>query len=356
MRIHLTSRPPSARRSLIATLIAAAVGLAIAAILIAIAGANPLTGFIVMAKAAFVGKIALTETLAKAAPLVFTGLAALVALRVNFWNIGGEGQLLVGAMAAAFVGALTSIPAPLLIPAMIVSAMASGGLLALLAAVLKSRFQVNEAVCTLMLNFIITYVMLALLSGPWRDPISNWTDSPDILPAAEWPNFWRGTHLHLGVLLAIAAAFMIAALVRRTTFGFAMDVVGNNPVAARHAGIRVEKTVLVAALVSGALAGLAGAGEVGGIQYQAMNSISPGYGYTGLIVAMLARLSPMATLPCALFLAGLMTGSDEMSRQLGVPSFLSDAVQGLTLLAVLIASQLSRYTVSISWQSRRQPA
>ncbi len=353
MKIHLVARGPSAGREGFASVVAVLASMAVTGFLIALAGANPVTGFFVMFKAAFIGKIAITETLARAAPLLLTGLAAIVALRVKFWNIGGEGQFLAGAMAAAFFGAVVQIPTILLIPAMIVSAMLAGGLTAVFPAFLKTRLRVNEVVSTLMLNFIIVYLMMALLSGPWKDPISSWADSPDILPAAEWPTFWRGTHLHLGVLLAVLTMIAVAVLLRKTTFGFAMDVVGDNPVAATHARISVERTVLISALISGALAGLAGAGEVGGIQYQVMGSISSGYGYAGLIVAMLARLSPMAATPAALFLASLMTGSDEMSRQLGVPSSLADAVQGITLLAVLIATQIARYRLHVSWGTKR---
>ena len=124
---------------------------------------------------------------------MLTGLAALVAFRIKFWNIGGEGQLLVGAMAAAYIGAQPFIPEPMLIPAMILAAAVGGGLAAAVPAFLKARFEADEVVSTLMLNFIIAYFMAALLSGPWKDPVSGWTDSPDILPAAEWPTFWRGT-------------------------------------------------------------------------------------------------------------------------------------------------------------------
>ena len=354
MRVHLITRDASAKRDGLASLFAVLVSMAITAILMLLAGANPVTGFLVMFKAAFLGKIAITETLARSAPLLLTGLAAIVALRVKFWNIGAEGQLLVGAMAAAYIGTVSQLPVSVLIPAMILASMVAGGLAAVFPAILKTRLNVNEVVSTLMLNFIIINLMTALLSGPWKDTVSGWPDSPDILPDAEWPTFWRGTHLHLGVVLAVLAALLVAFLLRRSTFGLCMDVVGDNPIAATHARINVSRTVLIAALLSGALAGLAGAGEVGGIQYQVMSSISSGYGYAGLIVAMLARLSPLAAIPSALFLASVMTGSDEMSRQLGVPSFLADVVQGVTLLDVLICSQLARYKVHVSWVSHGQ--
>src|SRR6478672_7917046 len=185
MRVRLEPRPPSRFREVMTSLAAIIATLGILGLLIALAGANPLTGFVLLVKSALFGKLALTETQAKASPLVLTGLAALVAFRIKFWNIGGEGQLLVGARAV--------IPEPLLIPGMILGAAVAGALAAAVPAFLKVRFEADEVVSTLMLNFIIAYFMAALLSGPWKDPVSGWTDSPDILSAAEWPIFWRGT-------------------------------------------------------------------------------------------------------------------------------------------------------------------
>jgi simple sugar transport system permease protein len=351
--VALEARSYSTGREIVVSLLAAALSLLSVAVLILLAGANPLTGFAIMFAAAFGGKLAFTETLVKAAPMVLTGLAALVAFRVKFWNIGGEGQLLVGAMAAAYLGASPLVPESLLIPAMIVGSAVGGAAAASVPGFLKVRLEADEVVSTLMLNFIIAYIMMALLTGPWKDPVTGWTDSPDILPAAEWSTFWRGTRLHLGVLLAIGCTLAVALALRQTTFGLAIDIVGSNPRAAQVAGLPAKLVTLGAVLLSGALAGLAGAGEVGGIHFQVMSSISPGYGYAGIAVAMLARLSPLGVLPAALFFAAIVTGSDQMSRELGVPVFLGDAVQGMSLLAVLVAAALSRYRLKIAHSKRR---
>ncbi|RFC65661.1 MULTISPECIES: ABC transporter permease [Mesorhizobium] len=345
MRLVASTRKISRLQNAFLPLVAVAASLVICALLIALAGANPITAFGIMLSAAFGGKFALTETLARAAPLVLSGLAALVALRTRFWNIGGEGQILVGAMAAAWIGARTSLPAPLLVPCMLVAAALAGAALAALPATLKLKLGVDEVVSTLMLNFIVMYVMMALLSGVWKDPVTGWTDSPDILPAAEFPVFWRGTRLHLGVLIAFAAVVAIGVMLQRTTFGLSMKIVGENPKAAQHAGLNVSRITLFAALLSGALAGIAGAGEVGGTQFQVIASISSGYGYAGIVVAMLARLSAAGIIPAALFLAALTTGADEMSRQTNVPFFIADAMQGISLIAVLVAMTLSRYEI-----------
>jgi len=345
MRLVPRTRKASRLQNALLPVLAVAASLIICGLLILIAGANPFMAFGIMISAAFGGKFALTETLARAAPLILAGLAALVALRTRFWNIGGEGQILVGAMAAAWVGALPSLPAPLLIPSMLVGAALAGAALAAVPATLKLKLGVDEVVSTLMLNFIVMYVMMALLSGVWKDPVTGWTDSPDILPAAEFPVFWRGTRLHLGVLIAFAAVGVIGIMLKRTTFGLSMKIVGENAKAAQHAGLNVARVTLLAVLLSGALAGLAGAGEVGGTQFQVIASISSGYGYAGIVVAMLARLSAAGIIPAALFLAALTTGADEMSRQTSVPFFIADAMQGISLIAVLVAMTLSRYEI-----------
>ncbi len=341
-------------RNLMLPVVAVAASLVLCSGLILLAGTNPILAYWTIVKSAFGGKIPITETLAKASPMVLTGLAAAVAFRVRFWNIGAEGQLLVGAMLAAFIGARSELPAASLIPLMLVAGAGGGALAAMLPAFMKTRLKVDDVVSTLMLNFIILYAMMALLSGPWKDTTTGWPDSPDILGAAEFPNLWRGTRLHLGVLVGALAAVATWLLVRWTTLGFAIDAVGENARAAHHAGLDVQRVTLSAAAISGALAGLAGVGEVGGIQYQVMGSISPGYGYSGLVVAMLARLNPLGVVPAAIFLAAITAGADEMSRQTGVPVFLADVIQGVTLLTMLIALIFASHRLRIGWRAGRR--
>lgn len=351
MRFTLEPRPRSRQRELLMPFVAAAASLVICGLLILIAGENPFDAIAIMANAAFGGKFQLSETILRASPMILTGLAALVALRARFWNIGGEGQLIAGAMLAAWVGAHPSVPAFLIVPAMLLAAALAGAAFAGIPAILKTRFRVDEVVTTLMLNFIILYLMMALLSGPWKDPVSGWTDSPDIRLDAEFPIIWSRTRVHLGVMIAFLSVFVIGYVMKRSVFGFSIAVVGENPRSAQHAGLNVNRVILLAALLSGALAGLAGAGEVGGVQFQVISSISSGYGYAGLVVAMLARLSAAGIIPAALFLAAIGTGADEMSREIGVPFFIADAVQGISLLAVIVAMTLSNHR--IRYQSDR---
>jgi len=315
--------------------------------LIIAAGANVLEAYIELFKGAFGGRINVVETLVKAAPLAFTGLAVAVAFRARFWNIGAEGQLLAGAMAAAYIGALEGLPVWSLVPAMILGGALAGGLWAALPAFLKVRLKVDDVVATLMLNFVIFYAMMALLSGPWKDSLSGYPDSPDIRMDAEYPILLEATRLHLGVLLAGLAALLVWVLMTRTSFGFSIRAVGENARAAVHAGIPVNRVVFFTAVLSGGLAGLAGVGEVAGLHFQVMASLSPGYGYTGIVIAMLARLNPLGVIPAAIFFAAVATGSETMSRATGVPVYLGDVIQGASLLCMLVALLFTQYRIRI---------
>jgi ABC-type uncharacterized transport system permease subunit len=325
--------------------------LALCSSLIMLAGANVLDAYRALFEGALGSRFNLMETLVKAAPLVLTGLAVAVAFRARFWNVGAEGQLLAGAMAAAFVGAREGLPAWSLVPAMILAGALAGAAMAALPGALRVRFKVDEVVATLMLNFIIFYAMMALLDGPWKDPLSGYPDSPDIRMEAEYPVLPGMTRFHLGVLVAGLASIAIWLLMRWTTLGFRIRAVGANPRAAAHGGISVGRVMLLAAAMSGALAGLAGVGEVAGLHYQVMASLSPGYGYTGIVVAMLAALNPLGVVPSALFFAAVATGAESMSRQTGVPVFLGDVIQGTALICMLTALLFTGYRLRL-----RRPA
>ncbi len=313
--------------------------------LVMLAGANVFTAYEKLFLSAVSSRFNLVETVVKATPLIFTGLAVTVAFRAKFWNIGAEGQLLAGAMAAAFIGARQGFPTWSLVPAMIVCGAVAGAFWAAVPALLKSRFKVDDVVTTLLLSFIIFYAMMALLDGPWKDPLSGYPDSPDIRMDAEFPILMERTRLHLGVLMAMIAAPLTWLMLKRTTLGFAIDAVGENMSAARYAGFSIGNVILVSACVSGALAGLAGVGEVAGLHFQVMAGLSPGYGYTGIVIAMLARLNPLGVIPAAVFFAVIITGAEAMSRATGVPVFLADVIQGTALVTMLVALLFTRYSI-----------
>lgn len=344
--IHLEPRPECPWwLNLLLPLAAMAGALILCSGLVVLAGADVLDAYSKLFLSSISTAFNRVETVVKAAPLVFTGLAVAVAFRAKFWNIGAEGQLLVGAMAAAFVGAREGLPAWSLVPLMIVCGALAGAACALVPAVLKTRCRVDDVVTTLLLNFVIYYGMMALLDGPWKDPLSGYPDSPDIRAEAEFPILLKATRLHLGVLMAGAAAAAVWVLLRHTALGFEIDAVGENPNAARYAGIDLAAVTLATAAISGALAGLAGVGEVGGIHFQVMSGLSPGYGYTGIVIAMLARLNPVAVVPAAIFFAIVITGAEAMSRATGVPVFLADVIQGMALITMLAAMMLTQYRI-----------
>jgi general nucleoside transport system permease protein len=314
--------------------------------LVRLAGTDVLAAYRLLFLSTFQTGYDLEDTLIKAAPLLFTGLAVAVAFRAKFWNIGAEGQLMAGAVVAGFIGERTWLPAFSLAPLMILGAAAAGALWALLPALLKVRLKVDDVVTTLLLNSIMLYGVMALLEGPWKDPRGGYPNSPSIRPAAEFP-ILAGSELHLGVFLALIAALLVWWAMTRTTLGFAIRAVGHNATAAAYAGIPVGRVILIAALISGGLAGLAGASEVGGVRYQVTSDLSSGYGYAGIVIATLAELNPLGVVPAALFFAVIFNGAGTMARSTGVPIYLADVIQGVALLTMVAGRLFTVYRLRV---------
>ncbi len=321
----------------------AALGAAIA--ILAAVGKPPLLALRLLVEGAVGSTFALAETATRATPLLFTGLAAALAFRARFWNIGGEGQLYLGALAAVAVGT-GAIEGPpwLLIPLVLLAGALAGALGALLPAAGKVTTGADEVVTTLLLNFVIALFVQMMLEGPLKDPMGlGWPQSPPLLDEAGLPRLIERQRLHAGLLLGLAAALLLHLLLARTTLGLTIRAVGFNARAAAYAGLPVRRTLLVVAAGSGALAGLAGAGEVAGLKGYLTADLSPGYGYAGIVVAMLAGLSPLAVVPAAFLLAGVFVGADAMGRALGVSSYFADLVSALTLLFVLVGGLATRW-------------
>jgi simple sugar transport system permease protein len=274
-----------------------------------------------------------------------TGLAAAIAFRARFWNIGGEGQLYLGAMAAVAVGAgAVEGPPLLLVPLVLAAGAAAGALGALLPAAGKVGAGADEVVTTLLLNFVIALLVQMMLEGPMKDPMGlGWPQSPPLLDEAMLPRLVERQRLHAGLLLGLGLALFLELVVRRTVWGLAVRAVGHNPRASAYAGLPVGRTTLLVAMLSGALAGLAGAGEVAGLKGYLTADLSPGYGYAGIVVAMLAGLSPLAVIPAAFLVAAVFVGADTMGRTLGISSYFADLVVALSLLFVLVGGLLLRY-------------
>ena len=350
--MRLERRTAVSRSALVvAPLAAVAATMLICALLVAWAGAPIGRTYLLLLEGGFGSRFALTETLTRATPLILTGLAVAVAFRARLFNIGAEGQFYAGALAAVAVGGLHGgegfgLPAPILFGLMIAAAMAAGALLLLVPAWLKTRLSVDEVVTTLLLNFIVLLFVSAMLDGAMKDPTAlGWPQSVAVKPELELSRLVEKSRLHTGFLWGIGAALLLQWLNRATVLGFEMRAVGSNPRAAGFLGMRVGGVVLRTAVISGALAGLAGAAEVAGRTSYVTLDMSPGYGYSGIVIAMLAGLSPVRVVFAAIFVAGILVGADSMSRVVGVPNYLADVIVSVSLLTMLIASMLVQYRI-----------
>ncbi|WP_457774767.1 ABC transporter permease [Phycobium rhodophyticola] len=327
--------------------IAAVVALILAAIPLMAAGAPVFPAYAQMFKGVFGSMFTFTEMLTRATPLIFTGLAAAVAFRAKLWNIGGEGQLYLGALAAVWIGTgMVDGPAALMIPLVVLAGAIAGGLGMLFPAILKTRFGADEVVTSLLLNFIILIFVQMMLEGPFKDPMGlGWPQSEPIIDAAVLPQLMARMRIHAGLILALVAAVIAWVVMTKTVWGLKLRAVGENRAAARHAGLGVNKVFLAVAMVSGGLAGLAGVSEVAGLKGYLTADLSPGFGYTGIIVAMLARLNPAGVVLAALYVASVFVGADSMSRAMGVSSFLADLTVSMSLICVLLGSFFASYKV-----------
>jgi simple sugar transport system permease protein len=331
----------------LAPLSAFAASLVFAALLVLWSGADALSTFGLVIKGAAGSSFALLETLTRATPLIFTGLAAAVAFRAKLWNIGGEGQFYLAAVMTVVLGTgLLKLPAPMLVPILLIAGALAGAVALLGPAFLKTRFGVDEVVTTLLLNFIIVLFVSLLLEGPLKDPMGlGWPQSSKVIPEAVLPKLIHGKRLHLGFVIAIATAIAVWVVNTRTAFGFEMRAVGHNARAAKFLGMPVNAVMLKTALLSGGLAGLAGVSEVAGLKGNLTLDLSPGFGYAGIVVAMLAFLHPLGVIAAAIFVAGVFVGADAMSRSAGVPSYIADVMVATSLLTMVVAIMFTRYRV-----------
>ena len=349
---RLEKRPHTSPAALLLAPVAAVLfTLAVSGLLVLWAGAPVGRTYVLLAQGAFGSVFALTETLTRAVPLIRTGLAAAVAFRAHLYNIGAEGQLYAGALAAVAVGGLhggTGLEwSPyLLFPLMMLAAALAGALWLLGPALMKARLGVDEVVTTLLLNFVMLLLVSALLDGPMKDPMAmGWPQSVALQGDLELAKLVPQTRLHTGLLWALALALLVWGLMARTVAGFRIRAVGANARAAAFAGVPVTRTVVLVALLSGGLAGLAGAIEVAGRTSYVTLDMSPGYGYSGIVIAMLAGLNPLGVVAAAIFVAGVLVGADSMSRAVGVPTYLADVIVATSLLAVLVAALFTQYRV-----------
>lgn len=334
---------------LLAPIAAIAFTLLVSALLVLWAGAPLGQTYSLLFKGGFGSVFALSETLTRAIPLILTGLAATVAFKARLFNIGAEGQLYAGALAAVAVGGLHGgtgfgLPVWLLFGLMLLAAALAGALLLLGPALLKARLGVDEVVTTLLLNFVMLLFVSAMLDGPMKDPTAmGWPQSVALLGELELSKLIEQTRIHTGLFWACGLAVALWALLKYTVLGFDIRAMGANTRAAAFAGVPVTRTVVLVALLSGALAGLAGAIEVAGRTSYVTLDMSPGYGYTGIVIAMLAALNPLGVVAAAVFVAGVLVGADTMSRAVGVPTYIADVIVAASLISVLVATLMTQY-------------
>jgi general nucleoside transport system permease protein len=356
MRLVLRGREPRWLAPL-SVVVAVLLTLALTAVPIRLAGANPPAAFQRYLVTPLSSTTGLYEVLLTSTPLLFTGIAVAIAFRVGYWNIGAEGQFLAGAGGTtALALAAPDLPAVVALPLGFLAGAAGGLLWATLPAWLKRRARIDEVVTTLLLNPVALLVIQGLLNGPWRNSTSGFTDSDRFGAGYDLPALVPGSRVHWGFGVAVVVVLVTGFVMSRTATGLRMRAAGQAPEAAAFSGIPVDRLRFRAALVSGAIAGLGGASQVMGVQHQLTQGISNNYGYTGVIVATLAGLSALGVGLVALLLGDIAVGADNVSLVLQVPPQLGGIFSALLLLTVLSALSLRRYRLSRAPGRRTTPA
>jgi general nucleoside transport system permease protein len=343
----LTSARPEYKRFLNRTLeallplLAVPLALLIGAFMLLALGVNPVDAYSAMLQGAFGNLSGFTQTLVKATPLLLVGLGVTIAFRGGVINIGGEGQILVGGLAAtALAVGLPGFPGLVLLPLCLMASVTAGAIWGGIPGILKARVGVNEILSTVMMNAIALQLANYLLRGPMIDPAEIEAGTriaqSALLPSQVWlPRLIPRTLLHSGAILAVILAVMVYIFLWRTTTGYRIRAVGLNPLAARYAGIKVSFYQALALVLGGAFAGLAGGIEVMGIQHRMVEGMSGGYGFSGIVAALFGKLHPLGAIPASVLFGGLLVGGDRMQRAMQVPSAMIMALLGLVVLFVV---------------------
>lgn len=290
----------------------------------------------------------ISETLVKAIPLMLCGLAIAFPLTANRWNIGAEGQFLMGAFGASVVALyLPQLAGALLIPLMIVAGFVAGAFWGWIPGILNARFKLSEIIVSLMMNYIALNWVSYLVYGPMRDRqgYSNFPFSPKFVRHAWFPRIIQGTRLHVGIFLALLTAVILYIVIRKTRIGYEIRVVGANPKVAEYGGINTTKIVILVMAVAGGIAALAGVGEVAALHHQLRRDIAIGYGYTAIPVAMLGKGHPLGIIVSAVLFAALLVGGSNMQQDLGVPVALVSIIQALVVLFIVAGDTLQKYRI-----------
>lgn len=326
LRLGLQSTLPQ----LVAILLAFIVGAGV----LLVTGHSPIDAYSAMLRGAFGDVFGIGQTFTQATPIIFTALAFLFAFRCGLFNIGAEGQLIVGAFAAAFVGiSFGGLPAFVHVSMALLGGALAGGLWGLIPAILKTKLGAHEVITTMMLSYVATYLTSYMVNYPFKAP--GWVAQTVPIPiSAQLPRILDPTQLSASIFLAAALACLTYYILQRTTFGYEIRAIGLNPTAAENGGINVKRGMILALGISGAIAGLGGAGEVLGVHRRFIDGFSPGYGWDGLAVALVGELHPVGVLLAAVLFGALRSGGMTMTRVTGVPLDIVTILQALVVLFV----------------------
>jgi len=333
---------------------AVVLALILGGIVLMLVGGSPIRAYAFMLKAAFGDIGVFSDTLTKATPLLLVSLAAVVAFRMRLWNIGAEGQFFIGAFGASAVVLTPILPSEtspwLMIPTMMLMGAIAGALWGFIPGFLKARFNVNEIISTLMMNYIAVAWNNFFIFAKWSEggfqmspqfPRTAWL--PRLTDYSSQVPLFRGLTTHLGLVFGLIAAVVVWWILYRSRWGYEIRLIGDNPRAARYAGINITRNTILVMMLSGALAGLGGMSEITGVVHRLQGAISPGYGFTGIIIAWLAKLNPLLVIPISILFGGLILAGREIQPS-GVPML----IQGILLVCLIGSDFLLRYRVRIT--------
>jgi general nucleoside transport system permease protein len=330
-----------------AMILAVAAAMLVTSLLFVLYGANPLRAYVALFHEPFATMRGFGYTLVRTAPLTLIALGTIVSWRSGFGYLGFEGCFVIGAAATTWLALSTTLPFFAFLPLVLLLSFAAGALWAGVVALIRARFGGNEVLISLMTNYVAILIVQYLVSGPMRAP--GGVPETALLPRATWlPFILHGTRAHAGIVLALLAALLVWMLLRKTPLGYELIVSGLSPSAARFGGINVGVRLVLAAFLAGGLGALAGTVEVLGQQHRLMDGISGGVGFTGIIVALLAKLNPLAVIPAAMLYGGMTVGANAMQRRAGIPSSITFILQSLIVLMVLASDLLRRYRVKLT--------
>jgi ABC-type uncharacterized transport system permease subunit len=319
---------------------------AVGAVVLYVTGYSPVEAYTAMATGAFGDLYGIGQTLMQATPIIFTSIAFLVSYKAGLFNIGAEGQFLMGAIASAVAGIyLEGLPWIIHVPLALIAGMVAGGLWGLIPALLKTRFEAHEVITTMMLSYVAQFFTSYLVNRPFKAP--GWVSQTVRLPAsAELVRIMPPSQLSSGIYIAVALVAVIWFLLKRTILGYELRAIGLNPTAAENAGIKIDRGIIISLVISGAIAGLGGAVEIMGVHKRFIDGFSPGYGWDGLAVALVGGLNPVGSMLASILFGALRSGGVVMARSTGVPLDINILLQGLVILFVaapaLIRSLLRR--------------